>query len=187
MRTLLLNLLLALPATCLAQLELPSLTIFNYQPAARDPFISAAAQNTLLERGGEVRGPLSGDVVRQYLDKVDKLIHDDFSCGGVSVSDSPSQCAALINGYSFHPGDHIQLPANRKELAQLEQLVQSYGLPIERTEDGKLTLLVGQISDRGVDLVLPGLKATILLPLKHDAETSAIPIDELVKKKPAKK
>jgi hypothetical protein len=188
MRMLFLSLLCVFPAPCFAQqqqqLELPSLRVFNYQSAARDPFISAAAKSTLLERGDEVRGPFSGDIVRQYLDTVVKVIRENISCGGVSIADDPRASATLINGYAFRVGDSIPVPATRKELAQLEQLAQSYGLPIERNEDGKLNLLVGQITDRGVDLVLPGLKTTVLLPLKHETETTSIPLEELIKKKP---
>lgn len=186
MRTLILGLLIAVPTACFAQLELPSLRVFSYQPAIRDPFISAAAKFTLLDSGDEVRGPFSGDIVRQYLDTVVKLIGEKFSCGGVSIADDPRASATLINGYAFRVGDHIPVPATRKELAQLEQLAQSYGLPVERSEDGNLNLVVGRITDRGVDLVLPGLKTTVLLPFKHETETTSIPLEELVKKKPGR-
>jgi hypothetical protein len=187
MRTLFLGFLCVFPAACFAQLELPSLRVFNYQAVARDPFISAAAKSTLLTSGDEVSGPFSGDIVRQYLDTVLKVIRENISCGGVSISQDPRASATLINGYSFRVGDNIPVPATRKELAQLEQLAQSYGLPVERTEDGRLNLVVGQITDRGVDLVLPGLKTAVLLPLKHETETTSIPLEALIKKKPQNK
>jgi hypothetical protein len=173
----------SVPAISFAQLELPPLTMFPYQPAARDPFLSAAAVTTLLARRSGT-GIVADDVLRNYLETVIKAIRTNLAVGGVSITEDPQQSETLINGYAFHIGDNIPLPASPKEMAQLEELAQSYGLPLKKSEDGKLNLEVGQITERGVDLILPGFNAAIYhLALKHEEETTTIQVEKLIKKK----
>jgi hypothetical protein len=161
-----------------AQLELPSLNVFNYQAAARDPFISAQAQTTLFDRGVEVRGIVSGDAVQQYLETVVAAIKAQLFVGGVSVGDKPQNCEAIINGIGFRTGDMIPLPLDPTQLNRLVELSRSYGLPLQLSNDGTISLLVGRISAFGVSLLLPGFQASLYqLPLESSTQPDPVRLE----------
>jgi hypothetical protein len=169
-----------------AQVQLPDLYIYNYTMAQRDPFISADAPKTLLSENQQTRGIVSGDFVKQYLERIIRLIKDELYVGGISIGDNPSQSIALINGVDFHVGDKIPLETTKNELQGIEQLAASYGLPLVTDEKGSFVLEVGHVTEIGVDLVLPGFKAAIYqLPLARDTATASIQLQKKRKKQKA--
>jgi len=166
-----------------AQVQLPDLYIYNYTMAHRDPFISADAPKTLLGESQQTRGIVSGDIVKQYLERIIRLIEDELYVGGVSIGDSPIQSIALINGVGFHVGDKILLGTTINELQGIAQLAASYGLPPITDEKGSFVLEVGRVTENGVDLVLPGFKAAIYqLPLARDTATTSIQLEKKKKR-----
>jgi hypothetical protein len=172
--------------TLQAQVQLPDLYIYNYTMAQRDPFISSDAAKTLLTENLQTRGIVSGDIVKQYLERIIQLIKDELYVGGISIGDTPIQSIALINGVDFHLGDKIPLETSKKELQGIQQLAASYGLPLVTDEKGTFLLEVGRVTENGVDLVLPGFKAAIYqLPLAHDPAPSAIQLEKKKKRQRA--
>jgi hypothetical protein len=169
-----------------AQVQLPDLYIYNYTMAQRDPFISPDAPNTLLTENRETCGIVSGDIVKQYLERIIQLIKDELYVGGVSIGDTPTQSIALINGVDFHVGDKIPLETTRKELQRIQQLAASYGLPLVTDAKAAFVVEVGRVTENGVDLVLPGFKATIYqLPLARDTAPTAIQLEKKKKRQRA--
>jgi hypothetical protein len=169
-----------------AQVQLPDLYIYNYKMAQRDPFISSDAPNTLLTENQETRGIVSGDFVKQYLERIIQLIKDELYVGGISIGDTPIQSIALINGVDFHVGDKIPLETTKKELQGIQQLAASYGLPLVTDEKGSFVLEVGRVTENGVNLVLPGFKAAIYqLPLARDTAPAAIQLEKKKKRQRA--
>jgi hypothetical protein len=168
-----------------AQVRLPDLYVYNYTMAQRDPFISSDAPNTLLAESHEARGIISGDIVKQYLERIILLIKSELYVGGISIGDTPMQSMALINGVDFHVGDKIPLETTKKELQGIQQLAASYGLPLVTAEGEGFVLEVGRVTENGVDLVLPGFKAAVYqLPLAHDTAPIGIQL-ERKKKRPS--
>jgi hypothetical protein len=152
--------------------------VYNYSAAARDPFISAQAQTTLLETGAPVRGIVSGDAVREYLATIVSAVQDYLYVGGVSVGERPENTEALINGVGFHPGDVIPLPLDPSQLSKLVELSRSYGLPLQLSSDGAISILIGRISTSGVSLMLPGFQAALYeLPLETDTRPDPIKLE----------
>jgi hypothetical protein len=177
------SLAVASAATLHAQVQLPDIYVFNYTMARRDPFISSNATNTLLTQDKETRGIVSGDIVRQYLERIIQLIRDELYVGGISIGDTPVQSIALINGVDFHVGDLIPLEANRKEIQGIQQLAATYGLPAVSDEKGTFVLELGRVTENGVDLILPGFKAAICqLPLAHDVASTSIRLEKRKKR-----
>jgi hypothetical protein len=169
---------LVLSGKGVAQLELPSISVYNYQAAARDPFISAQAQTTLLETGSPVRGIVSGDAVREYLATIVSAVQDYLYVGGVSVGERPENTEALINGVGFHPGDVIPLPLDPSQRSKLVELSRSYGLPLQLSSDGAISIVIGRISTSGVSLMLPGFQAALYeLPLETDTRPDPIKLE----------
>jgi hypothetical protein len=184
-KRLLANFVFIVPATCVGQLVLPALNVFNYQPAARDPFISASAPTTLLNSTGDVRGVVSGDIVRKYLDTIITAIRENLYVGGVSIGDTPQLSEALINGVSFHYGDVLPLMIDQNQLSTLVELSRAYGLPLQVSKDGAISIQVGQIDRNGVSLVLPGFREALYqLPLDFDTQSSKIILERRPKQKP---
>jgi hypothetical protein len=166
-----------------AQVQLPDLYAYDYAMAQRDPFISPDAPATLLTNNQEIRGIVSGDIVRQYLDRVIHIVKDELYVGGISIGDTPFTSMALINGIGFHVGDKIPLETTKKEIQGIQQLAASYGLPLVTDEKGSLMLEVGRITEDGVDLALPGFKAAIYkLPLPRDAPPLTIQLEKKKRK-----
>jgi hypothetical protein len=166
-----------------AQVQLPDLYVYDYAMAQRDPFISPDAPTTLLTNHQEIRGIVSGDIVKQYLDKVIRLIKDELYVGGISIGDTPFESMALINGIGFHVGDKIPLDTTTREVQGIQQLAASYGLPLVTDEKGSLVLEVGRITENGVDLALPGFKAAIYqLPLPRDTPPTTIQLEKKKRK-----
>ena len=154
-----------------AQVQLPELYIYNYTMTQRDPFISPEAPHTLLTQNKEMRGVVSGDTVKRYLERI------------IQIGDTPLQSIALINGIDFHVGDKIPLETTRKELQGIQQLAASYGLPAVTDEKGSLVLEIGRVTESGVDLVLPGFKAAIYqLPLVRDIPSASIQLEKRKKR-----
>src|SRR3984893_7131339 len=166
-----------------AQVQLPDLYIYNYTITQRDPFIASDAPNTFVSQNREIFGIVSGDIVRQYLQKIIQLIKEELYVGGISIGDTPLQSIALINGVDFHVGDKIPLRTTKKDLQGIQQLAASYGLPLVTDEKGSFVLEVGRVTENGVDLVLPGFKAAIYqLPLSRDTAPSAIQLEKKKKR-----
>ena len=169
-----------------AQVQVPDLYIYNYPITQRDPFIASDAPNTLLSQNRAMCGIVSGDIVRQYLERVIQLIKEELYVGGISIGDTPIQSIALINGVDFHVGDKIPLQTNKKELQGIQQLAASYGLPLVTDEKGSFLLDVGRVTENGVDLVLPGFKVAIYqLPLARDTAPLAIQLEKKKKRQRA--
>lgn len=169
-----------------AQVQLPDLYIYNYTMAPRDPFISPDAHNTLLTDKVEPRGIISGDIVKQYLDGIIRLIKDELYVGGISIGDTPYESMALINGVDFHVGDKVPLDTTKREIQGIKQLAASYGLPLVTDEKGSFVLEVGRVTENGVNLVLPGFKVAIYqLPLPRDSAPTVIQLEKKKKKQTA--
>jgi hypothetical protein len=168
-----------------AQVQLPDLYIYTYTTTQRDPFIAAEAPNTLVGQNREICGIISGDIVRQYLQRIIQLIKEELYVGGISIGDTPIQSIALINGVDFHVGEKIPLKTTKKERQGIQQLAASYGLPLVTDEKGSFVLEVGRVTENGVDLVLPGFKTAVYqLPLARDTAPEAIQLE--YKKRKAK-
>jgi hypothetical protein len=164
--------------TAFGQLDLPTINIFNYQMSARDPFISPEAPTTLLDTGGDVRGIVSGDVVKQYLDTIVSVIKDELYVGGVSIGDRPQDSLALINGVGFHSGETIPLPVDAQQLSKLAELSRTYGLPLQLAGDNAIAIVIGRITEKGVSLLVPGFKAAFYeLPLESDTRPDPIKLE----------
>jgi hypothetical protein len=161
-----------------AQVQLPDLYVYNYAIGQRDPFISADSPTTLLTNKEENYGIVGGDSIKQYLERVIRLIKDELSVGGVSIGDTPFESMALINGVGFHIGDKIPLETTKKEVQGIQQLTASYGLRLVTDDKGSPVLEVGRITENGVDLVLPGFQASIYqLKLPRDAPPATIQLE----------
>ena len=152
-------------------MQLPELCLFHYQPARRDPFISATAARTLVSGEPRVEGVISGRILEQYLQTLSRLIQKELFVEGVSISDDQAKAVALINGVEFHTGDSLPVPAQPEQISQLEALSRTYGLPLRRGVQPSDSVLfeVGQIKASGVCIVLPGFKATLCeIPFEGD-------------------
>ena len=152
-------------------MRLPELYLFQYQPARRDPFISATAARTLVSGEPRVEGVVSGRILEEYLQTLSRLIQKELFVEGVSISDDQAKAVALINGVEFHTGDSLPVPAQPEQISQLEALSRTYGLPLRRGVQPSDSVLfeVGQIRATGVCIVLPGFKATLCeIPFEGD-------------------
>jgi hypothetical protein len=123
--------------------------------------------------------------VHKYLDTIIGAIRDNLYVGGVSVGDTPELSEALINGVSFHYGDVLPLTIDQSQLSTLVELSRAYGLPLQVSKDGAISILVGQIDRNGVSLVLPGFREALYqLPLESDdAPSSKIILERRPKQK----
>jgi hypothetical protein len=177
-------LLLASAASLYAQVDLPDLDIYNYLRSKRDPFISSRAPTTLLDEGVEIAGVASGELMQRFVAKLATWIKDQLSVGGLSTDDSQLDAVALINGVTFRQGDRIPLDLDEKTLRELDQLAQSFGLTLTRTPDNAMAIEVGRISSAGVDLMLPGFRASICqLTLERDEAVTAVKLQKKPKDK----
>ncbi|MBW0001525.1 MAG: hypothetical protein JO015_20720 [Verrucomicrobia bacterium] len=152
-------------------MQLPELYLFHYQPAKRDPFISANAARTLVSGEPRVEGVVSGRILEQYLQTLSRLIQKELFVEGVSISDDQAKAVALINGVEFRMGDSLPVPAQPEQISQLEALSRTYGLPLRRGGQPSDSVLfeVGQIKATGVCIVLPGFKTTLCeIPFEGD-------------------
>jgi hypothetical protein len=152
-------------------MQLPELYLFHYQPAKRDPFISATVARTLVSGEPRVEGVVSGRILEQYLQTLSRLIQKELFVEGVSISDDQAKAVALINGVEFRTGDSLPVPAQPEQISQLEALSRTYGLPLRRGVQPFDSVLfeVGQIKATGVCIVLPGFKATLCeIPFEGD-------------------
>ena len=172
-------------AACLrAQVELPDIDIYNYSQTQRDPFISAHAATTLLNERAEIAGVANGELIGKFLEKLTASIKDQLFVGGVSTDDRLEDGMALINGIAFRAGDRIPLDVDPKTLSELDQLAQSFGLTLARATDNTIAIEVGRISGAGVDLMLPGFRASICqLPLERDEAINAVKLERKPKEK----
>jgi hypothetical protein len=150
--------------------HLPDLFIFNYQPTNRDPFISPEAQRRLVKSGSTMISVGGAQAVQKCLDIIVKTIEDELFVEGVSTGDEQTQASALINGVAFHPGDKIPVPVKGETKHKLEDLVRTYGLPLQSsgTRDN-ICVLVASIQTTGVTLALPGFKGS-LCRLKYSGD-----------------
>jgi hypothetical protein len=143
--------------------RLPDLYVFRYVPAGRDPFISAEAKRTLV--GGDVDpgGSFAAKAAQQYLDTIIQAIKKELFVEGVSTGDPAIRGVALINGVTFTQGEKIPLSIGQNELLQLEELAKTYGLPLEKAngQKGSIVVEVGQIQSTGVTLLLPGFRSAL--------------------------
>jgi hypothetical protein len=158
-----------------AQVELPDIEVYNYSRTQRDPFLSARALTTFLNERAEIAGVASGELIGKFLEKLTASIKDQLFVGGVSTDDRLEDGMALINGVAFRVGDRIPLQVDPKTLTELDQLALSFGLTLARAADNTIAIEVGRISGAGVDLMLPGFRASICqLPLERDEATNAV-------------
>lgn len=160
--------------------QLPELCLFQYHPAKRDPFISAAAARTLVSGESRVEGVVSGRILEQYLQTLSLLIQKELFVEGVSISEDQAKAVALINGVEFHTGDSLPVPAQPEQISQLEALSRTYGLPLRRGVQPSDSVLfeVGQIKATGVCIVLPGFKATLCeIPFEGDAVPNQVQLE----------
>ena len=143
--------------------HLPDLYIFHYEPPLRDPFISAASQRTLVNGEANGHGIASGAIVQRYLQTITVAVQRELFVDGLSVGDENTRSIVLINGVPFTSGDKIPLPVEKEQLLQLNELARTYGLPLERGEGVRDSILVevGEIKSSGVSIVLPGFKAAV--------------------------
>ena len=123
--------------------------------------------------------------MRRFLEKLTASIKDQLSVGGLSTDDSQRDAVALINGVAFHQGDTIPIDVDEKTLRELDQLAQSFGLTLARTQDNAIAIAVGTISNVGVNFELPGFRATICqLPIDRDEPSNAVQLERKKGKKP---
>jgi hypothetical protein len=161
--------------------HLPDLFVFNYQPSNRDPFISPDAQRRLVKSGTTISAG-GAQAVQECLDIIVKAIQDELFVEGVSTGDEQAQASALINGVAFHPGDKIPVPVKAETKRKLEELVRTYGLPLQSSETrGNVFVLVANIQTTGVTLALPGFKGA-LCRLKYSGD--AVPEQIHLERKP---
>ena len=175
---------LAVSASILhAQVQLPDLYSYHYTMSRRDPFISAYAPKTIMNEHQEQLGIVSGDIVSRYLGRIVELIKNQLYVGGISIGDTPVESIALINGVDFHVGDKVPLDTAGKDLQSIQQLAAAYGLPLVTDENGTFVVEVGRVSEKGVDLILPGFKAVIYhLPLTNDGASDVVRLEKKKKK-----
>jgi hypothetical protein len=167
-----------------AQVELPDIDIYNYLQTQRDPFISAQAPTTFLNERTEIPGVANSELIGKFLKKLTASIKDQLFVGGVSTDDRLEDGMALINGIAFRVGDRIPLEVDAKTLSELDQLAQSFGLTLERATDNTIAIEVGRISGAGVDLMLPGFRASVCqLPLERDEAITAVKLERKPKEK----
>jgi hypothetical protein len=178
-------LLLASAVSLMAQVELPDIDIYTYARSRRDPFISVRAPTTLLNERVQIAGVASGELMRRFLEKLTASIKDQLSVGGLSTDDSQTDAVALINGVAFHQGDTVPITVDEKTLHELDQLAQSFGLTLPRTQDNAIAIAVGTISNVGVDFEIPGFRASICqVPIDRDEPSSAVKLERKKGKKP---
>jgi hypothetical protein len=178
-------LLLASAVSLMAQVELPDIDIYTYVRSHRDPFISVRAPTTLLNERVQIAGVASGELMRRFLEKLTASIKDQLDVGGLSTDDSQPDAMALINGVAFHQGDTVPIAVDEKTLHELDQLAQSFGLILSHTQDNAIAIVVGTISNVGVDFELPGFRATICqLPIDRDEPSNAVKLERKKGKKP---
>jgi hypothetical protein len=178
-------LLLASAVSLMAQVELPDIDIYTYVSSHRDPFISVRAPTTLLNERVQIAGVASGELMRRFLEKLTASIKDQLDVGGLSTDDSQPDAMALINGVAFHQGDTVPITADDKTLHELDQLAQSFGLTLTRTQDNAIAIAIGTISSVGVDFELPGFRAAICqLPIDRDEPSNAVKLERKKGKKP---
>jgi hypothetical protein len=171
--------------TLMAQVELPDIDIYTYVRSHRDPFISVRAATTLLNERVQIAGVASGELMRRFLEKLTASIKDQLAVGGLSTDDSQPDAMALINGVAFRQGDTIPIEVDEKTLHELDQLAQSFGLTLTRTQDDAIAIAVGTITSVGVDFELPGFRATICqLPIDRDEPNNAVKLERKKGKKP---
>jgi hypothetical protein len=124
-------------------------------------------------------------LMRRFLEKLTASIKDQLSVGGLSTDDSQPDAVALINGVAFHQGDTIPIDVDEKTLRELDQLAQSFGLTLARTQENAIVIAVGTISNVGVDFELPGFRASICqLPIDRDEPSNAVRLERKKGKKP---
>jgi hypothetical protein len=162
--------------------HLPDLFIFNYEPSNRDPFISPEAQRRLVKSGATTISVGGAQAIQLCLEIIVKTIEDELFVEGVSTGDEQTQASALINGVAFHPGDKIPVPVKEETRRKLEELVRTYGLPLQSsgTRDN-IFVLVASIQTTGVTLALPGFKGS-LCRLKYSGD--AVPEQIHLERKP---
>ena len=178
-------LLLASAVNLIAQVELPDIDIYTYVRSHRDPFISVRAPTTLLNERVQIAGVASGELMRRFLEKLTASIKDQLYVGGLSTDDSQTDAVALINGVAFHQGDTVPITVDEKTLHELDQLAQSFGLALPRTQDNAIAIAVGTISNVGVDFEIPGFRASICqVPIDRDEPSSAVKLETKKGKKP---
>jgi hypothetical protein len=178
-------LLLASAVSLMAQVELPDIDIYTYVRSHRDPFISVRAPTTLLNERVQIAGVASGELMRHFLEKLTASIKDQLDVGGLSTDDSQPDAMALINGAAFHQGDTVPIAVDEKTLHELDQLAQSFGLTLSHTQDNAIAIVVGSISNVGVDFERPGFRATICqLPIDRDEPSNAVKLERKKGKKP---
>jgi hypothetical protein len=162
--------------------HLPDLFVFNYQPSNRDPFISPEAPRRLVKSGSTAISVGGAQAVQNCLDIIIKIIQDQLFVEGVSTGDEQTQASALINGVAFHPGDKIPVPVNEETKRKLEELVHTYGLPLQSSETpDNIVVVVAAIQTTGVTLALPGFKSS-LCHLKYSGD--AVPEQIHLERKP---
>lgn len=178
-------LLLASAVSLIAQVELPDIDIYTYVRSHRDPFISVRAPTTLLNERVQIAGVASGELMRRFLEKLTASIKDQLYVGGLSTDDSQTDAVALINGVAFHQGDTVPITVDEKTLHELDQLAQSFGLTLPRTQDNAIAIAVGAISSVGVDFEIPGFRASICqVPIDRDEPSNAVKLERKQGKKP---
>jgi hypothetical protein len=178
-------LLLASAVSLIAQVELPDIDIYTYVRSHRDPFISVRAPTTLLNEQVQIAGVASGELMRRFLEKLTASIKDQLYVGGLSTDDSQTDAVALINGVAFHQGDTVPITVDEKTLHELDQLAQSFGLTLPRTQDNAIAIAVGAISSVGVDFEIPGFRASICqVPIDRDEPSNAVKLERKKGKKP---
>jgi hypothetical protein len=160
--------------------KLPDLYVFQYDPPKRDPFISAAANRTLVSAGSSLAGIVSGSVVQQYLQTITEAIKRELFVGGLSIGDDDTPSMAIINGISFARGDKIPLPIQAQQLQRLQELARTYGLPLEssQAQPDSIFVEVGSIKATAVSIVLPGFKVSLCdLPYVGDFISQPIQLE----------
>jgi hypothetical protein len=178
-------LLLASAVSLIAQVELPDIDIYTYVRSHRDPFISVRAPTTLLNERVQIAGVASGELMRRFLEKLTASIKDQLYVGGLSTDDSQTDAVALINGVAFHQGETVPITVDEKTLHELDQLAQSFGLTLPRTQDNAIAIAVGAISSVGVDFEIPGFRASICqVPIDRDEPSNAVKLERKKGKKP---
>lgn len=159
------------------ELGLPSLPVVQYEPAKRDPFINAAAKDTIVQNSVVEKPDIGIEPISSLAIRVLDYIEQNYETQGVSVG-GPRRYA-LVNNTSVAEGDFVSIPLDTDLVTRLVQSVESVGGKIQ-TNDAytRVYLVVKTIDSTGINLDLPTFQDPLRIGYKKNTEISKPDADE---------